>query len=75
MPEWLDLLVQLRTEMGIMVQLHSHYHRLLALPHAEGVEMVGFIWERFSGSSGTEMQRALFWLQVSHGTLGLQFTR
>ena len=84
MPEWLDLLVQLRTETGKMATLHTHYHRLLShssQPAAEGLEMADFICDRFGGeeTSGAEMQRALFWLQVRdggrRGMLGIDKTK
>ena len=67
MPEWLDLLVQLRTETGKMSVLHSHYHRLLTHPHPDGKEMIDFVWDKFRGKMpvGAEMQKALLWLQVS----------
>ena len=66
MPEWLDLLVRLRTETGKMATLHGHYRGLLSHPSPEGLEMAGFVWDKFRGDScsGREMQRALFWLQV-----------
>ena len=66
MPEWLDLLVQLRTETGKMAILRTHYHRLVTHPHPDGMEMIEFVWNKFraKAASGTEMQKALFWLQV-----------
>ena len=67
MPEWLDLLVQLRMETGKMAVLHTHYHRLLTHPHPDGMVMIDFVWDKFraKGTTGAEMQKALFWLQVS----------
>ena len=66
MPEWLNLLVQLRTETGKMAVLHDYYHRLLTHPHPDGKEMIDFVWRKFKakGVTGSEMQKALFWLQV-----------
>ena len=65
MPEWLDLLVELRIETGKMATLRSHYHRLVTHPHPDGMEMIAFIWEKFTNksSSGVEVQRGLLWLQ------------
>ena len=49
-----------------MVTLHTHYHRLITQPHPEGMEMIGFIWDKFTSTktaSGVEIQRGLLWLQ------------
>ena len=66
MPQWLDVLVQLRNEPGKMENLRDEFQLIFCSykTHDEGLKTYGFIMEKFRSRESTRRQTALFWLQV-----------
>uniref|UniRef100_A0A1X7UW71 Uncharacterized protein n=1 Tax=Amphimedon queenslandica TaxID=400682 RepID=A0A1X7UW71_AMPQE len=65
MPQWMDLLVELRSSPGEMDKLKDLFHTLFPtdLVHDIRIKRFEFIRELFSQRSSKSKQRALHWLQ------------